>query len=245
MMNTKFRKPIDERKVRIYMDDLLVTGKTSAEVNANTKEILGIARDIDVYFKPEKCVFDQPEVEFCGFIVSHNQVSMDSVKLKGVTEWTPPRTVKEVRAFLSFSGFYRRFVPRFSTIARPLHDLTKKDRGWEWSPACEYAFNTIKQKLLEDPVLAIPDPTKLFKLACDASKWASGAVLLQADMNGNWHPCGYISETFNDAERNYQIYDRELLAIVRGLVAWHHLLEGSENTLEIYTNHLNLTYFQK
>jgi hypothetical protein len=245
MMNTNFEDIIRKKKAIIYMDDVLIMGKDAEQLRQNTREVLERARQIDVYFKPAKCQFDQAEVEFCGFLISENKVRMDPVKLRGVKEWTTPRTVKDVRSFLGFAGFYRRFVPRFSTLARPLHDLTKKDKGWEWSSACEYAFQEIKARMLKEPVLMIPDPTKPFKLACDASKWASGGVLLQADGNGNWHPTGYISETFNETERRYQIYDRELLAIIRALTAWRHLLEGAPHPVDIHTDHLNLTYFRK
>ena len=90
----------------------------------------------------------------------------------------------------------------------------------------------------------MPDPSKPFQLETDASKYASGAVLRQQDANGDWHPCGYISKTFNDAEKNYEIYDRELLAIIWALTEWHHYLAGSAHPVTILSDHKNLTYFK-
>ena len=102
----------------------------------------------------------------------------------------------------------------------------------------------MKELFAQELVLLIPDPTKLFALATDASKHASGGLLMQKDINGDWHPCGYISQSFSDAERNYQIYDRELLAIIRVLLAWKHLLMGSPHKVIVCTDHKNLTYFR-
>ena len=112
------------------------------------------------------------------------------------------------------------FRSDYSNIARPLLDLTKKDTPWNWNNSCQNAFNRLKNCFLTKPVLHLPDTSKPFAIATDASKYASGGVLLQADSNGEWHPCSYLSQSFRAAERNYDIYDRELLAIIRGLKVW-------------------------
>lgn len=102
----------------------------------------------------------------------------------------------------------------------------------------------MKQRFAESPVLVIPDKTRPFQLESDASKFATGAVLRQQDANGDWHPCAYLSQSLNDAERNYQIYDRELLGIVRSFEEWRHLLEGSPHTVQVFSDHKNLTFFR-
>ena len=139
---------------------------------------------------------------------------MDPTKLKGIHDWPAPSTLKQVRSFLGFGNFYRRFIRRFADLAQPLNDLTKKDTKFEWTPERQEAFNMLKKKFEEAPVLLMPNSVKLFVIESDASKFATGAVLQQQDDNGDWHPCGYISHSFDAMQRNYKIYDRELLGIV-------------------------------
>ena len=139
---------------------------------------------------------------------------MDAGKLKGIRDWPTPTTVKEVRGFLGFGNFYRQFIRHYSNIAKPLNDTTKKDQPFNWTTECQKAFEELKKRFTEEPVLMMPDQTKPFQIECDASKYTSGAVLTQIDGNGNRHPCTFISKTFSETERNYEIYDRELLAII-------------------------------
>ena len=128
----------------------------------------------------------------------------------------PPRSNK-CEDFLGFGNFYRQFIRNFSELAKPLNELLKKERKFEWTDECQQAFDTMKRKFTEEPVLGMPDHNKPFQIECDASKYASGAVLTQLDTNGDRHPCAFISKTFSPTERNYEIYDRELLAIIRAL----------------------------
>ena len=139
---------------------------------------------------------------------------MDPTKLEGISKWPTPSTVKQVRSFLGFGNFYRRFIGHYSEIAKPLNDLTKKDQPWDWTEKHEEAFQKLKEEFAKEPVLLMPDPSKPFTIESDAFKWATGAVLRQKDINGNYHPCGFISHSFDATQRNYEIYDRELLGIV-------------------------------
>ena len=145
---------------------------------------------------------------------------MDAGKLTGIQDWPTPTTVKEVRGFLGFGNFYRWFIRHYSNIAKPLNDMTKKDRPFNWTMDCQRAFEELKRRFTEEPVLMMPDQTKPFQIECDTSKYATGAVLTQNDGNGNRHPCAFISKMFSEMERNYEIYDRELLAIIRALEEW-------------------------
>ena len=139
---------------------------------------------------------------------------MDPVKLAGITDWPTPTTVKQVRSFLRFGNFYRQFIGHYASLARPLNGLTKKNLTWNWSGDCQKSFKDLKAKFQEAPVLLMPDNKKPFVVETNASKWATGSVLHQQDLNSDWHPCGYISHSFDAAQRNYEIYDRELLSIV-------------------------------
>ena len=121
--------------------------------------------------------------------------------------------------------------------------MTKKDQPFNWTTKCQRAFEELKRHFTEELVLMMPDQTKPFQIECDASKYASGAVLTQVNGNGNRHPCAFISKTFSETERNYEIYDRELLAIIRALEEWQHYIQGSPHTTLILSDHKNLTYY--
>ena len=244
MMNEIFKDMIDEGWLVIYMDDMLIFSHDTDTHRKRTLRLLQRLQENDLFLKAEKCVFDTDEVEFLGMIIRPDHVAMDPTKLNGIKDWPVPTTVKGVRSFLGFGNFYRRFISHYSDIARPLNDLTRKDQPWTWTEPQQQAFETLKQKFAESPVLRMPDKAKAFSIESDASKFASGAVLRQQDTNGDWHPCAYLSQSFNAAERNYEIYDRELLGIIRALTEWRHYLEGNPYPVEILSDHKNLTYFR-
>jgi hypothetical protein len=130
-------------------------------------------RTLKHYFlKPKKCEFCKEKVEWIGMIIQEGKISMDQGKLKGISEWPSPNMVKQTRGFLGFGNFYRRFIRHFSDIARPLNDLLKKDRKFEWTDTCQKAFETLKKCFTEEPVLMMPDHTKPFQIECDTSKYA-------------------------------------------------------------------------
>ena len=124
-----------------------------------------------------------------------------------------------------------------------LNNLLKKDQKFAWTSICQKAFDKLKKQFTKEPVLMMPDHTRPFQIECDASKYASGAVLTQLDSNGDCHPCAFISKTFSPTERNYEIYDRELLAIIRALEEWRLYIQGSPHMTIILSNHKNLTYY--
>jgi len=170
---------------------------------------------------------------------------MDPTKLIGIREWPQPSTTKQIRLFLGFGNFYRRFIRSYSNIARPMNKLLQKNRQFEWTPEVQKAFDELKKRFTDEPVLMMPNTTKPFQIECDASKYASGAVLSQLDINGDRHPCTFILKTFSPTERNYEIYDQELLSVIRVLTEWRHYLQGSPHEITVYTDHKNLTYFRK
>ena len=151
----------------------------------NTKWVLQRLLDNDLYLKPRKCEFAQTKVEWLGMIIEENRISMDAGKLKGIRDWSIPTMVKEVRGFLGFGNFYRRFIRHYSNITKPLNDTTKKDQPFNWTTDCQQAFEELKRCFTEEPVLIMPNQTKPFQIECDTSKYVSGAVLTQTDGNGN------------------------------------------------------------
>jgi len=170
---------------------------------------------------------------------------MDPVKVKGIADWPAPHTLKQLRSFIGFCNFYHKFILRFSDKCKPLNELLKKNIPWDWTPDRHSAFEDLKLEFQKEPVLRIPDQNRPFRIEADASKWASGAVLSQADSNGDWHPVAYLSKTFNQAEQNYQVYDRELLAIIHALQEWRHYIQGAPHKTLVLSDHCNLTYFRK
>jgi hypothetical protein len=118
-------------------------------------------------------------------IIEEGRISMDAVKLGGIRDWPVPTTLKQTRSFLGFGNFYRKFISHYSELARPLNDLTKKDKKFEWTTECQEAFDTMKKRFTEEPVLLMPDQSKPFQIESDASKVATGAVLTQLDSNGD------------------------------------------------------------
>ena len=235
---------LDEGWLAIYIDDILIFSSDITEHHNRTRRVLQRLQDNDLFLNPKKCEFDVETVEFLGSIIQPDEVTMDPTKLSAILEWDPPKTVKQVQSFLGFGNFYRRFIRNYSTIVRPRTELTKKGQDFNWTNKCEEAFQYLKKRFTEAPILRMPDPTEPFQIECDTSKVATGAVLRQKGPDGLWHPCAYLSKSFTEAERNYQIYDRELLAIIRALEAWRHFLQGSPHPIEILTDHKNLTYFK-
>jgi hypothetical protein len=243
-MNHIFRIEIEEGWLIVYMDDILIFSWDLNEHHKRTERVLDILVKNHLFLKPAKCIFDTEEVEYLGMIIKHGSISMDPAKIKGISEWPIPKTLTQVRSFLGACNFYRTFIPCYSDIARPLIDLTKKDVPFNFSDTCIKAFDHMKQLFTSSPVLKNPDPQRPFAIATDASLVATGAVLLQKDENGDYHPCFYFSQSFGPAERNYQIYDRELLAIIRAIEQWRQFLLGSPFPVIVYTDHQNLTYFR-
>ena len=175
-------------------------------------------------------------------IVKPGSLAMDPVKVAGIADWPIPSTVRDVRSFLGFTNFYQCFVPHYSDTTHLLLDLTKKTHPWSWDQSCNNTFLALKAVFTSQPVLLLPDFSAPFAISTNTSKHASGGVLLQ-DTNSDWHPCAYLSQTFRPAERIYDIYDQELLTVMRALDAWHHYLLGSPTTVQVFTDHKNLTYF--
>ena len=244
-MNDSFRDMIAEGWLVIYMDDLLIYSPDTTLHEERTKHVLQCMTRLDLHLKVEKCKFATDEVEYLGMIVKPSQLAMDPVKLDDIASWPTPTKVKDVHSFLGFANFYRRFIPDYSNIARPLINLTKKNLNWNWFPSCQTSFDSLKRLFLLKPVLHLPDLSAPFAIATDASKYVSGAILLQTDPNGDWHPCSYLSQSFSPAERNYDIYDQELLTVIRALKSWCHYLHGSPFPVQVFTDHKNLTYFRQ
>ena len=179
---------------------------------------------------------------------------MNPKKLESVKNWAVPNNPTKIRKFLGFTGYYRYFVPNYSQIARPLLHLTKKTTPWEWANMQQLAFNLLKALMYEAPVLIQPNFEKKFFLQVDASAYGMGAILSQEGEITNpslekqrkpaLHPIAFYSATFTPTERNYDIYNRELLAMMKALYHWRPYLAWTKEPFMILTDHANLTYWK-
>ena len=244
MMNDIFKELIDEGFVCVYMDDILIFTEDLEQHRRIVRRVLQILRKNVLFLKYEKCEFEQKQVEYLGLILSEGRVEMDPIKVAGVKDWPTPHSVTEVRSFLGFCNFYRRFMEDFSHIARPLNDLTTKDKKWIWGETERSAFEELKRLITSTPILVQPNQETHFRLETDASGFATGGVLSQLCDDEKWRPVGFISKSLDKAERNYEIHDKELLSVIRALEEFRHILEGAKHPIEVLNDHRNLTYFQ-
>ena len=250
MMDWIFRPIVDkwepwETKVGKYMDDVAVATCTNLQDHIECiTDILELAMQYNLFFKPEKCTFHAPQMDYLGIIIEKGMTRMDPVKIEGIRNWPRPAKVKDIQSFLGFCNFYRLFIRGFAQIARPLNELMKKDSEWNWMSRQEEAFNKLKECITSKLVLAHPELDKQFKVKVDALGFALGAVLLQKKEDGKKHPITYYSSMLNTAEHNYDIYKLEYLAIHRAMMHWRHFLAGSPHKIIIHSDHQNLTYWK-
>ncbi|KAK1608145.1 hypothetical protein QYE76_031818 [Lolium multiflorum] len=234
LMNKIFMNFLDKFVV-VFIDDILIYSKTEEEHEQHLEIILETLRQHKLYAKFSKCEFWLKEVGFLGHILSAGGIAVDPAKIKTVAEWKVPTTQTEVRAFLGLAGYYRRFVEGFSSIARPMTQLLKKDKRFDWTDKCEESFQKLKARLTTAPILIMPDITKPFDVYCDASKIGLGCVLMQGGK-----VISYLSRQLKQHEQNYPTHDLELAAVVLALKVWRHYLMG--NRCEIYSDHKSLKY---
>ncbi|KAK1585100.1 hypothetical protein QYE76_018363, partial [Lolium multiflorum] len=230
-------RPLIGKSVVVYFDDILIYSKNLEDHVQHVREVLCILRHEKLFANLPKCHFAQNKLVFLGFVVSANGIEVDSSKVEAIHNWPTPTNVGQVRSFHGLAGFYRRFVKDFSTIACPLNELTKKNVPFVWGKAQQKAFDELKKRLTEAPLLALPDFAKTFEIECDASGLGIGGVLMQ-----NGKPVAYYSEKLDGARLNYPIYDKELYALVRVLEVWQHYLWPKE--FVIHSDHESLKYLK-
>ena len=189
----------------------------------------------------KKCKLARKSVEFLGHVVSTEGLRPNPRLLESIREIPPHSTVTEVRSFLGLVGYYRRFIKGFSDIARPLNSLLEKDREFKWTNECQSSFVNLKEKLINDPIVAYPDFQLPFKLYTDASNVGLGAVLAQKQ-DGKERIICCASRTLNRAEQNYNTTKKECLAIVWGIKLFRSYLISKP--FEVYMDHKSLQWLR-
>jgi transposase InsO family protein len=226
-----------------YIDDIIIYSKDRSQHRKHVEEVLtrlhaaGLQCDID------KCEFEVESTKYLGFIIEAGKgVRMDPDKVKAIQEWETPTTVKGVRGFLGFANFYRKFIDHYSDIVRPLTELTHKDKVFSWNDEAEAAFCKLKRVFLSEPTLARFDYDKPTRVETDSSGWCIGGAMLQPNDEGLYVPCSFFSKKLDKTECNYEIYDKEMLAIVRSLEEWDAELRSLKEFV-VHSDHKNLEYF--
>ena len=255
MMDTIFCEQIMRGTLTVYMDNIAVHTKWKPEESEEQhlechreliREMLTVLGKHDLYLNIEKCQFKQTEVDYLEVCVGGKRISMEEAKVEKVKDWKPPRNATEMQCFLGFTGYYCYFIKGYSQIARPLLDLTKKTTSWHWAKEQQKAFEELKNRMCSWPILMNPNPTKTFYLQTDASSTGAGAVLTQEVEGSKKHkPVAYFSCTFSPAESNYNIYEKEFLAVIKAIENWRAHLIWTEKPFIIEMDHKNLTYWKE
>lgn len=246
MMNGVLSEYID-KFVMVYLDDILIFTDGDEELHKkHVRLVLEKLNKAKLIINTKKCLFNRKELNFLGFNISAKGILPATKKVKAIMEWPTPTNVQQVRQFMGLAQHYRRFIKDFAGIAAPITELTKgsgaKCRSIQWNENCQRSFDLIKKKMSSAPVLMNPDMNKPFRIECDASDFAIGAVLLQESSQGVWKPLAFESKKLSKAERNYPAQERELLSILHALRTWRCFIDGNE--YQVFTDHLPLKYLR-
>src|SRR5467141_3972730 len=230
--------------VVIYLDDILIFSNSLEDHRIHIQQVLERLHEYNLHSKPEKCLFHTQNIKFLGFMVTPTGISMDTSKTDDISIWLTPTNLKAVQAFLGFTNFYRQFIIGFSDIIIPLIRLTRKDTPFSWGPNHVKAFGALKHTFTTAPILVHFNPDNPIVVETDASDYAIAAIISQVSPDdGDIHPIVFYSCSMQPAELNYEIYDKELLAIFEAFRQWHNYLEDSAHVVLMLSDHKNLEYF--
>lgn len=223
----------------VYLDDIVIYSRDLPSHIQNLTKVFQKLRSFNLKLQPDKCEFLRKEVGYLGHVITENGLKPDPNKIKSVQEFPIPKCPKDIKSFLGLISYYRRFIPEFSKLSKPLTSLLKKDTSFIWTNEQQLAFEMLKDKLVSAPVLIYPDFTKPFNLTCDASNYAISAILSQGPI-GKDHPIAFASRTLNKCETNYSTTEKELLSIVWGCKTFRPYLFGRK--FVIVTDHRPLKW---
>ena len=229
-MNEILAPLLKENWVKNYLDDLIVYAADYSTLLDRLHRLFSHLKSVGVKLNLSKCEIGQRQIKFLGHIVSKEGYRPDPSNVEAVRQMKPPTSVKETRRFIGMCSFYRRHIDKFSKILAPLTTLTQKDHKFSWTLECQEAFETLKSKLSEAPILSKADHTKEFILETDASATHVGAVLMQYE-GKEPKVIGYFSKKLRPAEVRYSTTDREALSVVLACRKFYHYLWGVKVTI--------------
>jgi hypothetical protein len=235
--------PYLNRLCTAYLDDTLIYSDTFEEYQEHVNWVLEAFEKAGLHLKPEKYEFYYQEVKYLGLIISIEGIKMDPEKITAIQDWEAPHNLKDIRAFLGFANFYHRFVQNYSKIIQPLTFLTQKGVAFAWKEEQQKVFDDLKNMFTSAPVLARFDPDHDVIVETNASDYVSAGVLSQYDDDGILYLVTFFSKKYSLAECNYEIYDKELMAIVLTFEEWRPELQSVMNPIRVLSDHKNLEYF--
>ena len=191
-----------------YLDDIIIFSKTEEEHLQHLEEIFKRLRKAGLKFKLQKCSFFKKHIQYLGHLISDEGIQLLPEKLESIANVLEPQNAKQVKQFLGLLGYYRKFVPHFSDIARPLTQLTQKKERFNWTTECDKCFHMLKNYLQEAPILRYPDPSADYILYTDALKYAYAGILTQS-IDGTDHPVAYTSGLFRGSQLNWAALTKE------------------------------------
>ena len=217
--------------VACYIDDIIITGKTTKEHLDHLEEVLKRLAEHGVKVKKDKCRFFEESVEFLGHVIDAKGIRTTPDKLRAIVDAPAPKNVNELRSFLGLLNYYSKFIPQSATLLHPLNVLLRKDARWKWSQECQKSFDAAKEALSSSSLLVHYNPVLPIRLAADASAYSIGAVIAHVMPDGSERPIAFASRTLTSAEKNYAQIEKEALALVYGVKRFHTYLYGRNFTL--------------
>lgn len=222
---------IDQGKIVVYLDDILLATSTMDEHITLLSEVLRTIAEHNLILQSNKCQFAYQEMEYLGFRVTPSGISPGTLKSKAIDNFPIPKDAKAVHSFIGLCSYFRKFIANFAQVANPLYRLLRANVPFVWNEDCIRAFEKLKTLLTSSPVLCIYDPKKETELHTDASKLGFGAILMQKQSDGKFHPVAFFSKTATECESRYNSYELETLAIVYALDRWRVYLSGIRFTI--------------
>ena len=245
MMNKILQDLLNTGKVVSFIDNVIIGMEGEEGHDELVEKVVKRLTENDLYVKLEKCKWKVKEVGFLGVVIGLKSIKMEEEKIKRVLDWLTPKCVKNIQKFLELTNYYCWFIKNFASIAWPLHDLVKKEQKWEWTRRQQKAFKELKERFTKETVLAVPDLDKKMRMEVDVLDYVTRGVLSMECENRKWRPVAFLSRSLNEMERNCEIHDKEMLAVVKRLENWKHLLKGAKYKFKVWTNYKNLEYFMK
>ena len=217
MINKLLRDLINTGKVGSFINDIMVGIESEEGHDELMEEILRRLKENDLYVKLENCKWKVREVDFLGMVIRLEDIKIEKEKVKAVLDWPVSKSVKNIQKFLRLANYYRRFVKEFSKIARLLHELTRKEQKQKWEIEQKKSFKVSKKRFIMKPILVVPDLDRKMRIEVNVSDYITGEVLSMEYSNEWQRLVAYLSKSLNETERNYEIYDKEILTVIKGL----------------------------